>query len=291
MSHVRPILYTLLGFLAACLPFGLIYLSGVALGTMFESDPDITVPTAGEITLLAQDVNIVVGGVSLTLPLIALPDQSQRDAFFSDNGRAWIADRAADRADFAASASALPLDKVRVYIEPFGLEDTIGVRWREICDQLTHDWARSVCADPRAPLMQALPRGSLHLADARHLDAFRDTYLSIGDLGEAAPILKAMDLEAGEPALACGQPFKPDAPRPCLVAQRITGDLVAVWFVADGPDEIAEAQALREGRAITALVVHGLGPVEDFPSLTATACATLRPGAAPFRSDDPTWPC
>jgi hypothetical protein len=46
----------------------------------------------------------------------------------------------------------------------------------------------------------------------------------------------------------------------------------------------------REGQAISALVTHGLGAVEDVRDLAAAACATLRPEAKPLRSSDLPWP-
>jgi hypothetical protein len=297
MRH-RPGPDVLIGVLAVLALLGLpalVVLSGTALGLMFEGQPRSYPPTPAEAALLGSDVHLMIGGVALTLPLIALDRDSRRDAFFSDNGPDWIAAEAVQRAGFAAEAglAAAPLrrDRASVRIEAFGLEDSDGIAWRRVCDHLVRRWSRSVCDNAFAPLLQALPRGSFDLADSRRLDAFRNTFLSIGDLGEAAPILQAMDLRLGEPSLACGTPYKPDAPRPCLVALQVKGDLVAVWFVRDGPDDSALTQARREGRAITAFVAHGLGPVEDFSNLTAAACATLRPGAKPLRSNDPDWPC
>jgi hypothetical protein len=136
------------------------------------------------------------------------------------------------------------------------------------------------CNDPWAPLLQSLP-DQVTLADARHLDAVKDTFISFGDLGNADTLLQSMKLSFGQPALACGQPSRPNRASPCLAALRIAADLVAVWYVQDGPDETAAQQAGREGRALAALVAFGLGAAEDFPALTAAACATLRPGAGP----------
>jgi hypothetical protein len=295
MPYLRSFFSALLGGMAILgwFTFLLVVAGGVLL--YFTSGPYSRTPTPADIALLGSDVHVSIGGVPLVLPLIALADQSRLNAFLSGYSAEKFERQAKERATFAASAvdptAPRPMEKAGLRIESFGLEDVDGKAWRTICDGLLRDWSRSVCDDSFAPLLQALPRGRFDLADARHLDAFRDTYLAIGDLGEAAPVLQTMDLSLGEPALACGKPHKPDAARPCLTALRIRGDLIAVWFVSDGPKEPALTQARREGQAITALVLHGLGPVEDFDRLGAAACATLRPGAGPPRPDAPSWTC
>jgi hypothetical protein len=292
LSHV---FWIAVSGLALALPFVLIHLAGTALSRMFGDGFQQFGPSPAEITLLAQDVHIVVGDVPLVFPLIALPEFSESDAFFTDDGADYAARMAAARSDFASSAAspaAAPhLDKVRIHVERFGWDDSAGARWETICAELVRDWARSVCDAHMPPLLQALP-ATFTLADAQNLKAFRDTFLSVGNLGEAAPLLQAMDLTTDEPALACGVPHKPEAPYPCLVAQRLSGDLIAVWFVSDGPDEPALTTAHREGKAIAALVAYGLGPVEDFSRLISSACATLRPGAGPSSTAfAPPWPC
>lgn len=59
---------------------------------------------------------------------------------------------------------------------------------------------------------------------------------------------------------------------------RIDGELGAAWTISLGnhSDEPLQAIVARQGKAIAALVRHGLGPQEDFARLHATLCG-LRP--------------
>ncbi|MCU0828738.1 MAG: hypothetical protein MUE52_15375 [Tabrizicola sp.] len=292
---MRTLLSSLRVGLALLGGFAILVLAAGGLLRWASSGPDNRPPTPTDVALLASDMHVSFGGVSLTLPLVAFRERSERTAFLSDHSEEEFGRRAARRVAFADSAgnpaTPLPLENAAIWIEAFGLEDVDGAAWRLICDQLARHWSRSVCADPFAPLLQSLPRGWFTLADARHLDAFAGTHIFAGGLGNAAPLLQSMPLIQGEPLLLCGVPHKPGAPRPCLAALRIAGDLVAVWFVQDGPAEPVLAQARREGQAITALVTHGFGAVEDYPALIAATCATLRPGAKPLRPGDGDWPC
>lgn len=260
----------------------LILLLALPVALVVSLAPSRHGPSEADIAVLASDAHVLVGGVPLVLPFVALPDQvSMGQTFALDRQEAlgeWRAQRDAFRAAASGSGGALTLDRVGLRIDTWGWGNDENVsKWRTLCPQLTRSWSRSICDDPWAPLRQALPR-NFHLADDRRLEAF-DGHFTVG-MEPMGDQLRTMTLRPGEVSVVCDRELS-ERGRQCSAARPIQGHLVAVWLVADDEAEAAEEQAERQGEIIAAFVTLALGPEENFPALVDAACDARRPGSGP----------
>lgn len=232
---------------------------------------------------LATDVHVAIGQHALVMPFVALENYAYRGASFSF-------DRAGDRKrpdeamqkflhDTANPQNPLEMNELSVVVRTYGWNDA-DMRQCAICQQLTREWARSVCDNPWAATQQALPVNRFKLADLRrHPDA--DTDRLFNCVGESEPVrlpLKA----SGEAAIVCRAAVYPMSGNVFhQAAVRIDGHLGAVWTVwGHGQNgESAEAMARREGQAIVAFAKYALGTNENFPMLQEVMCRLRRPGS------------
>ncbi len=197
----------------------------VALSFAFRTRPSgPTHPTQPTSRFLAQDVHLRIGGVRMVLPLAALEREARFHTFRTDKGEDWRQQETAARAAFAGTAHnpAAPLNLNRVYLglRAWASQDAHGSEWARLCPALSRNWAQSICNDPWAPLLQSLP-DQVTLADARHLDVFKDTFLSFGDLGNADTLLQSMKLGFDQPRLpAVNRPARTGIAMPCGPSHR-----------------------------------------------------------------------
>lgn len=231
-------------------------------------------PSDAEIELLASDAYVNIGDVLIILPYIALPDFVSMGQFFSlDRRRAreeWVAQRDEFRAAASYPETAPTLGQLEVIVDNFG-----GNGLDEICQHLSRNWARSVCDNPWAPILQALPPNRFRLADDRRIDSF-DHHWTVGR-ERVSDHLQAMDLQSNEASIVCGERSS-STTRFCTAAMRLEDHLIAVWTVWDSEKEPSVEQAKREGKAINAFVRHALGPTENFRELSEVMCHLGRPG-------------
>lgn len=231
---------------------------------------------------LSSDAHVVVGGRSLVLPVVALPEFSSMGQVFTLN-RAKAARSFQERQDaFQKKASdpltAPELDGLRVYIGAYGwnISENRDVREfsiPEFCERLSRGWAQSVCDNPWAPLQQALPE-EFYLAGRRSLDVF-DRYWTVGK-ERWSDQLRAMPQIGAVAETACDQENE-SRPQFCTAAIQVAGDLIAVWTVTDSEHETSSQRAKRQGKAIAAFVQHGLGDEEDYQGLRKMACDAVQP--------------
>ena len=241
-------------------------------------------PTAAEISDLAEDAYVVVGEVPLSLPFIAIRDQTSMGQTFSLNRRAareeWRAARNAFRAAASDPTTAPDLETLDLYLAVYGWgNDSYMDDWKTICPQLRNAWARSICDDPWAPLLQALPENRITLMDDRTLERFKGWTTVGGENG--ADHIRAMTLVRGVPDVVCDHERTSDGTRSCTAAILVENHLMMIWGVGDSLSETAEEKAAREGRALAAFVRLGLGRQEKYPELEAIACASRQPGSGP----------
>ncbi len=228
------------------------------------SAPRPTAAPEHQIDFLASDAHLIVGGAHLVLPFVAIPDY------------------------VAQGLPVLSEDKVTVVVRPYGWND-FDTSYKRICPRLKRRWSQSVCDNPEAALLQAMPQGRVYLADLRKLDAFRSYFAFRGV--SIADQVRPMTLAVGVAETACGAGASPDD-WTCTAAVRIDGNLGAIWTVSGraGDHETPQQKAQREAKAVTAFVKYAIGPIEDFPRLMAVAGATQRPRPPPARASRPTPP-
>lgn len=239
-----------------------------------------------QIDFLASDAHVIVGGLPLTLPFVALPEYVAAGPSFSLD-RTGDREHAQQRLESFRTLAERPrtapvLDKLRVDVSAYGWND-FDTSFDRICPRLSRLWARSVCDDPWAPLAQATPNNPFYLYDVGRPDAFETHWTVSGK--RRSDELRAMRLKAGEVSTVCND-IVPGETRHCTAAVLIDGNLGAVWNVWDSANsrETHRQRAEREGTAIAAFVMYALGPSENFPRLTATSCASKEPG----KNDGPT---
>jgi hypothetical protein len=234
------------------------------------------------IKFLASDAHVVVGDVPLIVPFVALTGYISEGPSFSlnrENDRKQAKDRLAAFRKAASSAGTAPLvEKLQFGLSAFGFDDPEAMPGR-ICAQLSRDWSKSVCMDPWAPLQQAMPydHNKVYFADNRNLAVF-DNHNTVGD-ERVSDQLKAMKMITGEPSVVCDK-LSSSKTQFCTAAVLIKQHLTAVWTVWNSNAETPAKRAAREGKAITALVLNGLGATENYPALLAVACKMKDPEAA-----------
>ncbi|TCR93347.1 hypothetical protein EV561_101793 [Rhizobium sp. BK376] len=91
--------------------------------------------------------------------------------------------------------------------------------------------------------------------------------------------LRQMRLVKGAASVVCDKQPNSSNKRFCTAAANIEGHLIAVWSVWDSVGETADQQAEREGAAIRAFVLNGLGATENFPALLSAVCGLTQPNA------------
>ena len=234
-----------------------------------------------DINFLASDAHIVVGGVPLVVPFVALIDYVSEGLSFSLD-RKGDRERARQRLEaFRKSASdistAPAVDKLQVGLRTYGWDDD-DMSLRRICARLSRDWSKSICNNPSAPIQQAMPHyfNTFYLVDDRNFGAFQN-HSTVGGVRMSGQLL-AMNLRAGEPSVVC-DPASGSKTIFCTAAVLVSGHLTVVWTVWNSNAETPDERAAREAKALTALVTHGLGATENFPALLAIACKMKDPQA------------
>jgi hypothetical protein len=250
----------------------------VSAGGMFSQQSSPTKLSDAQIELLASDAHVLVGGVSLVAPFAALPDYTVTGASFSlDKQRDdEIARERLTVFRKATSDSRTPawVDMLKISVRVYGANDS-GQGIDRVCPRLTRRWSKSICEDSRAPILQTVPH-RFYLIDQTNSDAFRG-HSTIG--GERiSDQLRSMHLQTGSASIVCDKTV-PSRTRFCTAAILIEGRLAAVWSVWDGEVETSSQRADREGKAVTAFVLHALRPAENFPVLFETACRFRAPAS------------
>lgn len=235
-----------------------------------------------DVRLLASDVHVKIAGQPITLPWIALENYAYTPQSFSlDRGgdrKREDEQRAAFRAATADSATAPELDNLSVVVRTYGWNDS-DMRQRAMCPLLTKQWSRSVCDNPWAPIRQALPVNRFSLVDLARLQLRK----SPANCTEGSARLVSSISKSPTASLLCDfHILGAGDTRFYTAIVQVSGDLGAVWAVWEKPGsrETAAEMAIREGKAIVALVRYGLGVREDFPELHSIACQLRRPDAS-----------
>ncbi len=259
---------TVLSLLSVCLSAGAILAGCSPTSPKRHSD--------AEVALLASDAHVIVGGVPLIVPFVALTSLAEKPSFSLDrkaDGEAAERKLESFRRTAGSPETAMVIDRLEITVRPYGWDD-FDAPFRRICLQLTRQWARSICDNPSAPLRRAMPKDQFFLADDRKLDGFRD--YSIGNGETVSDHLDRMRLKSGEVSVICDAQGSSKSTS-CTAATPFTQHLIVVWRVWSNSAEAAGSKAEREGIAITAFVANALGPVENFPTLISVACDLIRP--------------
>lgn len=259
---------TVLPILFVCLMAGAVLAGCSPPSPKLHSDADVA--------FLASDAHLVVGDVPLIVPFVALTGLAEKPSFSLD--RKGDRQAAEERLETFRKAAGSPqtarvMDRVEITVRPYGWDD-FDVPFRRICLHLSRQWSRSVCDDPSAPLQRTMPKNGFFLADDRKLDAFQN--YSIGKGETVSGQLDRMRLKPLEASVVCDAEASSKTTL-CTAATPIRQHLIAVWRVWSSSIEATSRKAEREGVAITAFVLHALGPVENFPALTSVACGLTKP--------------
>jgi hypothetical protein len=259
---------TVLSILSVCLMTGAV-LAGC-------SPPSPKSHSDAEVAFLASDAHLVVGDVPLIVPFVALTGLAEKPSFSLD--RKGDRQAAEERLETFRQAAANPqtapvMDRVEITVRPYGWDD-FDAPFRRICLHLSRQWSRSVCNDPSAPLQRAMPKNAFFLADDRKLNAFQN--YSIGSGETISDHLEGMRLKSMETSVVCNAEASSETTL-CTAATPIRQHLIAVWRIWGSSVEATSRQAERESVAITAFVLHALGPAENFPALTSVACGLTKP--------------
>lgn len=236
-----------------------------------------------DVTLLSTDVHVSVAQHTLVLPFIALEDIAYRQQSFSLDHKGDIARAKKARSDLLRESAdpkhPMVFDDLSITVRAYGWNDA-DMRQIQMCSLLTRAWARSVCDNPWAAILQALPPNRFRLVDLRRLQV-GGTNDRVNCIDNGKP-RRELPKEVGEAVMVCeAQVYGGDSDEFHSAVVRIDGDLGALWTVwrHDQNGETAEAMTEREGKAIAAFVKYGLGESEDFPKLHASLCRLRRPGS------------
>ncbi|ANM03247.1 hypothetical protein AMC78_CH01110 [Rhizobium phaseoli] len=233
-------------------------------------------PTDADIAFLASDAHVIVGGVPLIMPFVALTGFAEKPSFsVSEEKDHQAAKERRERFGKAAGsrAPAPSFDNLEIRVRAYGWND-FDTSFKRICTHLTRQWSQSVCNDPASPLLRVMPRDSFYLVDDRRLDAFQNHWTVGGE--RVSDQLEQMRLRYREPSVVCDAEPSSTGTRFCTAAVAISGHLAAVWTVWSGPAENS-LQAERQGAAIAEFVLNALGPSENFPALSAAAFELTKP--------------
>ncbi|QIJ74062.1 hypothetical protein GU700_05390 [Methylobacterium sp. NI91] len=255
--------------------------------TLSACDEDGTRP-APDVHRLAANVHVSIAEHNLVLPFIALEEYAYRGPSFSLNPErdTQQASRAADTLLREAATPDHPrlFSSLAIVVRPYGLND-FDTRQITLCPLLTREWSRSVCDNPGAAVLQALPVNRFRLVD------LREAQKHLNCVGEDRP-RNPVPSTPRQATIVCRAKVYPVGENDFhTAAVRISGELGALWTVWGHGQfvETAEAMTKREGEAIVALVQHALGPAENFAALDSIMCRSRRPGPAdsPRRADCP----
>ena len=253
----------------------LFFASLVALASC--RDPVVPQLTEEDIDFLTADAHVLIGDVVLTAPFATLRNQVSMDRYFQGGTKVnWPERRDAFRSLASYSEEMPTFDRLTFEVDAYGYSHPGSASPEDICSRLKRDWAKSVCNDPWAPLLQALPPNKrFYLADDRKLEVF-DHASTVGK-ERYSDHLRAMNLQRGAAAIVCDR----EPPSYCTAAILIERHLIAVWTVWNGEQETAVQQASREGKAIVAFTHLALQTPEDLDELTKVSCELRRPGSVP----------
>lgn len=235
--------------------------------------------TESEILNLAEDAYFVVGDVHLIVPMVAVREPVKMVSVFVNDKPAWKEwKRARDEFTKSTSDPSNPLtsDMIKVGVRAFALSEALyGDAGKTMCGRLTRRWARSICHNPEAPLIQAFPPSfDLILSDAKNIGPIARTHTSSEVEKDKIGNIKGAEIGARDTIVICGT-SSDDIDRLCIAALPIKGSLVAIWNVNDKEGETAEAEAKRQEDVVLAFVIHGLGLEENFDALQAVACKSM----------------
>lgn len=232
-----------------------------------------------DIDFLASDAHVVVGDVPLVLPFIALTGYVAAKPSFSldrQRDRQAATDRLEAFRKAASSPQAAPaIDQLEIALYTYGWNDFDPQPFKRICGRLSRQWSKSVCDDPWAALRQAMPENRFYVVDDRKFDGFKSHFTVGGE--RVSDQLHSMHLKFNEATVVCDRNHELSKTTFCTAAVSIEHHLAAVWTVWDSAGETHSRQAEREGKAITAFVLHAIGPSENFPALFAEACQLRNP--------------
>jgi hypothetical protein len=239
-------------------------------------------PQAPDVHRLASDVHVEIAGQAITLPWIALADYAYTTPSFSLNRSDDRQQESEQRESFRAATSnaitAPSLDSLNLTVRTYGWNDS-DMRQRAMCPLLTKQWSRSVCDNPWAAIQQALPVNRFTLVDLSTLKPAERQ----ANCTEASEKLISSIKRSSTASLLCEYDINGSRDlRYYTAIVQISDNLGAVWPVAESAQskETASEKAIREGRAIIALVRYGLGKKENFSKLHEIACQLRRPESA-----------
>lgn len=239
--------------------------------------------SAIDVKLLSTDIHISVAEHALVLPFVALDDYAYRKQSFSLN-RERDSENAKDALnqflyDSKDPKRPLVVDGLSIVMRTYGWNDA-DIRQRQVCPQLTREWARSACDNPWAAIQQALPENRFRLVDLRSLQIGNSR--SPANCLEDGKPRRPLPRNPGQSVMLCAaQVFGGSDDQYHHAVVRIDGDLGALWMVwrYGQNGETAEAMTERQGKAIVSFVQNSLGSNENFHRLNVEMCRLRRPGS------------
>jgi hypothetical protein len=238
---------------------------------------------------LASDAHVSVAGISLVVPFIALNDYIFRKQSFSldrKRDRAEAKKRFEEFRNAAANATTAPkIDTLEIVIGVFGQSDKFMVDMG-FCSRLKRKWAKSVCVGYTSPILAAVPShyDRFYLFDNRNPNSFRNHW-TVGNERVSDQIPFA-NLTTGTPSVICDKNSSSSTTF-CTASVLIKDHLAAVWSVSNFGAETPAQEADRQARAITALVLDGFGPEENFERLLEVTCRSRNPKSTETGKPDP----
>lgn len=234
-----------------------------------------------EMAALAANANLLIGDVPIVAPFVIVLNQRSIGASFTLNRQKtqidWRRSRDGFRAAAANVANPFELEKIDLRVRALGWSEVSGYHGKLLCQRLARQWARSICFDLSAPLLQSLPYNqTITFADNRKLEEWANSHHFAGYKGTLGNRLQTINWQPGSTSVICEKELE-GTRRSCTAAILIDKYLVAIWSVWDGKSENVEQMAKRQGAAILAWVKYGLGTTENFEKLQTLVSKLKRP--------------
>lgn len=231
-------------------------------------EPRLLVP----VDQLAHEVHLEIGGTTLRLPLIALVWIDGSSWVNAPNGSApatVYGPTPIPTAELIARRSSVsnPIGNVAyagISVSDYSArKDTRADAWvptTGLCPLLRQRWASTLCSESLIDGVHAFEPRSFMLVDEALLLRYRAQLK--GSDADVADAIAQLQPIASDPEVHCRT-----ADMPCIAVMRVDGDLLAVWWTGIGQTD--RATLAKAGRAIRALIEHGMGEREQYDALVA----------------------
>lgn len=249
-------------FVVISVSFTLFVVISAGFILLAEDEPKKPPPSKAELELMAHDVNAVIAGQTIRVPLVAIygVKHSRYICSEKDNTHCVVSKE--------KILSEQPVEfkyidiSLQDYSSYFG-GDLYSYDYPELCPLFSQEWARHICTERNHLGFFGLQRFSL--VEKESLSSFNHVWL--GGIESLGGLVQKMTFEGEAPSTYCDDDEQGNPLKLCAAGMQITDNLLAAWVVTREGAEIP--MIARDGKIIRAILKYGMGETENFKKLNS----------------------